>query len=186
MTDFKIIRLKDSPELTDVFAPWFHENWKIPIDTYIESMNNCINHSSAVPQWYGVMEQSKMIAGLGVIENDFYDRKDLTPNLCAIYVEEKYRCMGIAGKMLNFVCNDMETQGIERLYLVTDHTSFYERYGREYLCIVQSDGEPTMTRIYIHKTFRIFIANIGAQLIVHYNKKHNYAEKPHCCVKYQS
>ena len=36
-------------------------------------------------------------------------------------------------------------------YLVTDHTGFYERYGWEFLCMVQGDGEPEMTRMYIHK-----------------------------------
>ena len=40
--------------------------------------------------------------GAGVIENDFHDRKDLTPNVCAVYVEEHCRCQGIAGKLLEF------------------------------------------------------------------------------------
>ena len=31
------------------------------------------------------------------------------------------------------------------------HISFYERYGWEFLCMVQDDGEPDMTRMYIHK-----------------------------------
>ena len=35
--------------------------------------------------------------------------------------------------------------------LVTDHTSFYERYGWEFLCLVQGDGESNMTRMYIHR-----------------------------------
>ena len=29
---------------------------------------------------------------MGVIENDFHDRKDLTPNVCAVYTEEDCRC----------------------------------------------------------------------------------------------
>jgi hypothetical protein len=28
---------------------------------------------------------------------------------------------------------------------------FYERYGWEYLCMVQGDGEPEMSRMYIHR-----------------------------------
>ena len=41
-----------------------------------------------------------------VIENDFHNRKDLTPNVCAVYVEENYRCQRIAGKLLEYVCED--------------------------------------------------------------------------------
>lgn len=149
MEEYKIIRLLDNPDRKEDFARWFHEKWGIPLAAYLESMEECINNQKAVPQWYTVMVQGKIIAGLGVIENDFHDRKDLTPNVCAVYVEEEYRCRGIAGKMLDFVCEDMKEKGIDTLYLVTDHTSFYERYGWEFLCMVQGDGEDEMSRMYI-------------------------------------
>ena len=58
------------------------------------------------------------------------------------------RCRGIAGKLLGFVCEDMRSFGLKKLYLITDHTSFYERYGWKFLCMVQGDGEPGMTRMY--------------------------------------
>lgn len=146
-----MVRLKDHPELKDSLAKWFHEKWGISTEAYLESMDSCLNCASAVPRWYGVLDQSRIIAGLGVIENDFHDRKDLTPNLCAIYVEEQYRGQGIAGEMLHFVCEDMKKQGVDKLYLVTDHTSFYERYGWSFLCMVQGDGEPNQTRMYVHQ-----------------------------------
>ena len=97
------------------------------------------------------MEEERIVGGIGVIENDFHDRKDLRPNVCAVYVEEDYRCRGIAGELLSFVCEDMKKYGIDTLYLITDHTSFYERYGWEFLCMVQGEGEPDMTRMYIHR-----------------------------------
>ncbi len=97
------------------------------------------------------MEDDKIIGGLGVIENDFHDRKDLAPNVCAVYTEEDKRCGGVAGSLLCFACADMKEKGIDTLYLITDHTSFYERYGWEFLCMVQGDGEPDMTRMYIHR-----------------------------------
>jgi len=45
----------------------------------------------------------------------------------------------------------MKQKGIDTLYLITDHTSFYERYGWKFLCMVQGDGEADLTRMYIHK-----------------------------------
>ena len=97
------------------------------------------------------MDGTRIIGGMGVIENDFHDRKDLAPNVCAVYTEEEYRCNGIAGALLNYVCDDMNTKGITTLYLSTDHTSFYERYGWEFFCMVQGDGELEMSRMYVHK-----------------------------------
>ena len=151
MEDIDILKLRDNPAQTETAAAWFHGKWHIPKAAYMESMEECVRNVSAVPQWYTVMDGERIIAGAGVIENDFHDRKDLTPNVCAVYVEEPYRRRGIAGRLLQFICDDMSAQGIGTLYLLTDHTSFYERYGWELLCMVQGDGEPELSRMYIHK-----------------------------------
>lgn len=45
----------------------------------------------------------------------------------------------------------MKEKGIDTLYLVTDHIGFYERYGWEFYCMVQGDGEAEMSRMYIHR-----------------------------------
>ena len=66
---------------------------------------------NVVPQWYVAMENERIIGGMGVIENDFHDRKDLTPNVCAVYTEADKRCNRIAGALLNYVCNDMKANG---------------------------------------------------------------------------
>jgi len=97
------------------------------------------------------MDEDRIIGGLGVIANDFHDRVDLTPNVCAVYVEEDARGNGIAGQLLNFACRDMADRGITTLYLLTDHTEFYERYGWEFLCMAQGDGEEEMSRMYVHR-----------------------------------
>lgn len=149
--NYEILRLTDKPELKNQAAQWFHEKWGVPLEAYLESMDDCLTNTNTIPQWYIAIENNKIIAGMGVIENDFHNRKDLTPNVCAVYTEEDKRCNGIAGALLNYVCADMKKQGIDTLYLVTDHTSFYERYGWEFLCMVQGDDEPEMTRMYIHK-----------------------------------
>lgn len=148
---YEIIRLTDRPEMKEQAAAWFHEKWNIPLAAYMESMEECLQKRGAVPQWYMAVEDDRIIGGLGVIGNDFHDRKDLTPNVCAVYTEEEKRGNGIAGALLRYVCADMKEKGIDTLYLVTDHTSFYERYGWEFLCMVQGDGEPELTRMYVHR-----------------------------------
>ena len=97
------------------------------------------------------MMDDQIVGGKGVIENDFHNRKDLFPNVCAVYTEESYRKKGIAGNLLNLTVDDLRSKGITPVYLVTDHTGFYERYGWEFLCMVQGDYEPDMTRMYIHR-----------------------------------
>lgn len=150
--DYNIIRLTDRPDMKERAARWFHEKWHIPLAAYLESMEQCLSRQAPVPQWYMALENDAIIGGLGVIENDFHDRKDLTPNVCAVYTEKEKRRCGVAGALLHYVCGDMKANGIDTLYLVTDHTAFYERYGWELFCMVQGDGETELSRMYIYRS----------------------------------
>ena len=149
--NYPILRLIDHPEMKQKMALWFHQKWGIPLEAYEESMEDALQEGAIVPSWYVAMDGERIIGGLGVIENDFHDRPDLSPNVCAVYTEPEYRKKGIAGALLGYVSRDMRERGVDTLYLLTDHDSFYERYGWEFLCMVQGDGEPDMTRMYIHK-----------------------------------
>ena len=144
------ITLRERPALEEAAAEWFQGKWGVPKEAYRECMDAYLAGQTEYG-WYLCLDGEKIVGGLGVIENDFHDRKDLAPNVCAVYTEEEYRCRGIAGQLLNTVVRDMREHGISPLYLVTDHTGFYERYGWEFLCMVQGDGEPDMTRMYIRR-----------------------------------
>ena len=87
MNAYNIMSLHAHPEWRIPAARWFQEKWEIPLEEYLTSIDESIKGAVAVPQWYIVMEGQQIIAGAGVIENDFHDRKDLTPNICALYVE---------------------------------------------------------------------------------------------------
>lgn len=149
---YQIFSLLQKPGLKQEGALWFHEKWNIPEEAYLESMEESLREHGPVPQWYLALDEEQIIGGLGIIENDFHNRKDLSPNVCAVYVEEAWRCQGIAGALLERACRDMARRGINTLYLLTDHTSFYERYGWEFYCMVQGDGEEELSRMYIHRT----------------------------------
>ena len=150
MSEFTYIALRDKPELEDVAADWFHSKWGVPTDAYRGCMDAYLSGETEYG-WYLCLDGEQIVGGMGVIENDFHNRKDLAPNVCAVYTEEDYRKKGIAGNLLTMVVDDMRDKGVSPLYLVTDHIGFYERYGWEFLCMVQGEGEPDMTRMYIHR-----------------------------------
>ena len=150
MKNYQYITLRKKPELMDTAASWFNSKWGVPKEAYLECMQAFLNNETELG-WYLCLDGHKIIGGMGVIENDFHDRKDLTPNVCAVYTDDEYRKQGIAGNLLNMVVDDLKSKGISPVYLVTDHTGFYERYGWEFFCIAQGDVEPDMTRLYIHR-----------------------------------
>ena len=147
--DYTLIRLSDRPELLDAAADWFHEKWKIPRAAYAASMAEALT-SGGVPEWYLAIADGRIAAGLGVIENDFHPRRDLTPNVCAVFTEPEHRGRGLAGALFLLAADDQHRRGRDTLYLLTDHDSFYERYGWRFLCPVRADGEARDSRMYVH------------------------------------
>ena len=123
----RYITLRQMPGLKETAAKWFHDKWKVPQEAYLACMRAYLDGETE------------------------YGWKDLTPNVCAVYTEREYRNQGIAGRLLDIVVKDMKSKEISPIYLITDHTGFYERYGWEFLCMVQGDHDPEMTRMYIHR-----------------------------------
>lgn len=146
---YQFTKITENPLLKERAVEWFHNKWGVPKEAYEECMQECID--GKVPyDWYLCLDNDEIIGGLGVIKNDFHDRKDLSPNVCAVYTEETYRSRGIAGKLLDIVVEDMKNKGVTPIYLVTDHNNFYEKYGWKFHCMVQGDDEPNLTKLYVH------------------------------------
>ena len=150
MSNHQYVTLREKSELMLNAALWFNSKWGVPTEAYLECMNDYLNNKTEYG-WYLCLCDGRIVGGLGVIENDFHNRKDLYPNICAVFTEEEYRGKGIAGRLLDMAVEDLRLRGISPVYLLTDHIGFYERYGWEFLCMVQGDGETQMSRMYIHR-----------------------------------
>ena len=150
MNELEYIALRQRPELRKSAAEWFSGKWGVPEEAYLECMDAYLSGETEYG-WYLCLDGGEIVGGLGVIENDFHDRKDLFPNVCAVYTEEAYRGRGVAGRLLDLAVEDQRAHGVSPVYLVTDHTGFYERYGWEFFCLAQGDGEDHPTRLYIHR-----------------------------------
>ena len=137
--DFKIIKII-SKEQFEKPAKYFSNKWGVPLEAYLESMEESLTSTSGVPAWFYIEANNEVIAGLGIIENDFHKRKDLTPNICAVYVREDYQGKGLARKLLDKACSHLKEHEIENVYLITTHTEFYERVGFTYYGEIEEDS----------------------------------------------
>ena len=50
---YEIIRLTDRPVMKERAAQWFHEKWGIPLEAYLESMEECLKGERCSPMVYG-------------------------------------------------------------------------------------------------------------------------------------
>lgn len=142
--------MRDEPWLIEAAADWFSSKWRVPRQAYAECMRAYLTRVTEYG-WYLCLSGTEIIGGMGVIANDFHDRPDLTPNVCAVYTEPRHRGRGTAGRLLGLVVRDMQKKGVWPLYLVTDHVGFYERYGWEFCCLVNCFGEDKPSRMYVRR-----------------------------------
>ena len=68
-----IVKISDRPSLIRGAAAWFHGTFSAPEEAYRASMTESLQQTSAVPQWYLILDADAIIAGCGVIENDFHE-----------------------------------------------------------------------------------------------------------------
>ena len=144
----KYVTLREIPDRKDEAALWFHEKWGVPQEAYQRCMDDYLEEKTELG-WYLCLDGERIVAGLGVIENDFHVRKDLKPNICAVYTEADHRGLGITGKLLDMAVCDLVSKGITPVYLVSDHIGFYERYGWQFLEMVEEE-DGGQSRIYVH------------------------------------
>ena len=111
MDNYSYITLREKPDLKETAANWFHGKFSVPTEAYLKCMEEYLSEKTEYG-WYLCLAGDKIIGGMGVIENDFHDRKDLFPNVCAVYTEPEYRCKGIAGRLLKMVIEDLRIKGI--------------------------------------------------------------------------
>lgn len=149
MTELSYLTLRQCPQLRDEAAQWFHSKWGVPTQAYLDCMNDYLDGKTEYG-WFLCLDGEKIVGGLGVIENDFHPRRDLNPNICAVYTQEDYRRNGIAGRLLNMAVEGLRSKGVSPVYLLTNHVGFYERYGWEYFITIRDDTGDDNARVYIH------------------------------------
>jgi len=100
---------------------------------YEDCIINSIGAKSPLPIWYILMDSDKIIGCAGLITNDFISRMDLSPWLCALFIEKKYRGQHLGNLLISQMKADVAEIGLEKLYLCTDHKGYYEKYGFSYI-----------------------------------------------------
>ena len=151
---YNIISIRNCPKYSERAIDWFASKWGIDRKEYEKSFHDCINKNESLPQWYlAIDEDDEIIGGCGLIQNDFVDRKDLFPYLCALFVEEKARGNALGARLLENARIDGGKLGFDKLYLCTNHTSYYEKYGWRYIAIGHHPWGNT-SRIYKAPTIR--------------------------------
>lgn len=126
-----IVSVRENPALCDRAIAYFQEKWASEDSrmVYEDCIRASLSSDSLLPEWYLLTEGDEIIGCAGMISNDFISRMDLCPWLCALYIEEAHRGHEYGSLLIERIRADAAAKGYPKLYLCSDHTGYYEKYG---------------------------------------------------------
>lgn len=127
----KIVSVREMPEICGRAVAYFQEKWASEDSraVYEDCIRASLTSDSPIPEWYLMLDGERIIGCAGLISNDFISRMDLTPWLCALYIEPEYRGRAYGSLLIDRIRADAARKGFAKLYLCSDHAGYYEKYG---------------------------------------------------------
>jgi chloramphenicol 3-O-phosphotransferase/N-acetylglutamate synthase-like GNAT family acetyltransferase len=151
--NIQIVSLHEKPELADEVIAYANQNWP-PISKYFtQVVQQVLTRHGSLPKCFILLRNEQIIGFYSLLEQDFVERKDLSPWIATIFVDEKERGQRLCKEMLlhgRAIAGDL---GFDKVYLSSNHIQFYEKYGfKEIGLDMFVWGRPT--KIYEHSSIR--------------------------------
>ncbi len=142
----KIYNLKDRQEYIGEIAVLTQKEWgqknlneckfKFKVQTKIKKIKSGFN----IPNYCKLilLDNQNLVGFISIFPTDGDERKDLSPWYATMYVKKEYRGNGYSRILNNAILAEARKRNIARLYLKTDLTNYYEKFGAIYLDTLQS------------------------------------------------
>lgn len=94
-----------------------------------------------------LVEGETLISFCTLAEQDDVREPSLTPWIGFVYTFPRFRGNGFIGKLLKYAKTVAENNGANQIYISTNHTGLYEKYGYSFYKIMK-DNEGNDSKVY--------------------------------------
>jgi len=128
-------------------------SWKGVFDPFTDVLCEIFSKEKELPKCYMMLKGDSIIGFYQLVEQELIMRKDLTPWITCIFIDEHERGQRLSFKLLEHGRTIAGKLGYTKVYLTTDHIQLYEKFGfREIGLDKFFTGRPT--KIYEHDTIK--------------------------------
>jgi GNAT superfamily N-acetyltransferase len=153
INNIRIVSLKDFPNYRQALIDYVANNWKGVLDPFTDVLSELFSKKKELPQCHIMLKDDNIIGFYQLVEQELLIRKDLSPWITCVFIDEKERGQCLSSKLLEHGRTAAGKLGYAKVYLTTDHIQFYEKFGfREIGLDKFMWGRPT--KIYEHDTIR--------------------------------
>lgn len=78
---------------------------------------------------FAAMQDDEIIGYCTFLQTDYYPENRYWPWISSIFVDEKHRGQGVCGMLIEAAIDYARSCGFKTVYIPSDMTGFYERYG---------------------------------------------------------
>lgn len=148
----RICNLVDCPEYLSTIAKRYRKTFfKDSVDD-LSNTRYCIQHAcykNKIPQTLIAFLGNIPVATASIWNCDIAFRQDLSPRLANLYVEPKYRKLGIGSKLQDEVIKKVQKLWYKKIYLYTKLEWYYEKNGWKFKELIPVDKH-VFERLYLH------------------------------------
>jgi GNAT superfamily N-acetyltransferase len=152
-TNISLVSLKDLPEYRQPLIDYVEKSgigWLKPFSAIVDEV---FWNKNPLPQCQIMLKGERIIGYYQLVELELIIRKDLSPWITCVFIDERERGRRLSSKLLEHGRTIAGKLGYPKVYLTTDHIQFYEKFGfREIGLDKFFSGRPT--KIYEHDTIR--------------------------------
>lgn len=116
---------------------WMYDWWGRDEGLLREAVKCFVEHSmkdDRLPQTYGLFLDGELIGMYQFVYDDLMARPDVYPWLANVYIDEDHRGRGFGRLLMENIKNTaLENTAFDTLYLYTEHSGLYEKFGWEFV-----------------------------------------------------
>ncbi|WP_079909906.1 GNAT family N-acetyltransferase [Paenibacillus sp. 32352] len=146
-----ITSIQDCPERQMELAEYVKAKWPNVANAVLPQIDLSLSSEGGLPFTFLLLKDNQIIGFYQLIQHEFVRRKDLTPWIAPLFIDEQERGQAYGSVLLEHARNIAGQMGYKKVYLATDHILYYEKYGfREIGLDIFEWGRPT--KLYEHDT----------------------------------
>ncbi|MEK4476119.1 GNAT family N-acetyltransferase [Paenibacillus sp. FSL R7-0048] len=150
MLDIK--SLQECPLRQNELIEYVKKRWpKVQQAVLPNIQESLISKDEEFPFTFLLLKHDVIIGFYQLIEQEFITRKDLSPWIAPLFIDESKRGKALGAVLLEHARKIAGQLGYAKVYLATDHILYYEKYGFKEIGLDNFEwGRPT--KIYEHDT----------------------------------
>ncbi|ULL16131.1 GNAT family N-acetyltransferase [Paenibacillus sp. H1-7] len=150
---FVIKSITECPQRKRELTEFVIEKWPQVKKVVLPTIEESVTSAGVFPFTFLLLKNEKIIGFYQLIEQEFVTRKDISPWIAPLFIDENERGQALGAFLLAHARKIAGQLNYDKVYLATDHIRYYEKYGfREIGLDMFEWGRPT--KLYEHDTIK--------------------------------